>query len=478
MELKEIRKIFYEDMTSKKKDFVIRIRKSEDLVYYNGIKIFEIRDGRLKISSNIFELSDAFLEEHKEELSKEYSRNKIFKALAKVRLMLLEAGYIKPRKKMLIRYEKSAAESYKGREDDILKNKDSILKNLKKSLGELAKEVKINDSCINKNGNKMDCCSIKENLRIDCNDAKNVKLDKMVDLVNIEYVLLNEFINFTNSKWSNPTRAISDKSGWKKPTILIFDTISSPINKLEINKLNEITSIMKNAVDEYLKVVFEAEKYYQHQFMTNKLVLKQFKQLGIDKLYRFEEEYYTFSSQNKGRIDCVFVSLDGKDIYLIELKVNRDVIKGTNGVHKHFIDIENLCDPKQGNINSFLSKMKKSVNDRRTALGQENIKFDRKPNVHFWTIIAYSDKKEKEYIKKEMLDKYKNEAGLVGIKKAVENKTGYENRVLTIDKHIAKLEDMNCEVRIYFDAINYDKKLKELTLKGNKFETYYVKNSK
>lgn len=475
MELKEIRKIFYEDMTSKKKDFVIRIRKSEDLIYYNGIKIFEIRDNRLKISSNIFELNDTFLEEHKEDLSNEYSRNKIFKALAKVRLMLLETGYIKLRKKMLVRYEKSGAESYKNREEDIIKNKELILKNVKKSLGELVKEVKVNDSCINKNGNKMDCCSIKENLMINCDDAKSVKLDKMVSLINIEYVLLNEFTNF---KWSNQTKVITNKSGWKKPTILIFDTVSSPINKLDVNKVNEITSIMKNVVDEYLKVVFEAEKVYQHQFMTNKLVLKQFKQLGIDKLYRFEEEYYTFNSQKKGKIDSVFVSLDGKDIYLIELKVNRDTIKGTNGIHKHFIDMEDLCDPKQGNINPFLSKMKSAVNERRVSLGQEKIKFDRKPNIHFWTIIAYSDKKEKEYIKKEMLDKYKNEANLLRIKKVLETKTGYENRVLTIDKHIAKLEKMNCEVRIYFDAINYDKKIKELTLKGNKFETYYIKNSK
>ena len=74
MELNELRKIFYEDMTNNKKNFVIRIRDNEDFVYYNGIKIFEIKDSKLRISSNIFELSESFLEEHSADFSKEYSQ--------------------------------------------------------------------------------------------------------------------------------------------------------------------------------------------------------------------------------------------------------------------------------------------------------------------------------------------------------------------------------------------------------------------
>ena len=474
MELNELRKIFYEDMTNNKKNFVIRIRDNEDFVYYNGIKIFEIKDSKLRISSNIFELSESFLEEHSADFSKEYSQKKLFKSLAQLRLMLFNAGYLKSRKKMVIRYEMSSAKSYKERKEDVLKNKDLILKNVKNNLGELSKVVKLKDSCINKNGNAMDCCSIKNDLKLDINDLEFNNLDKMIKLVNIEYVLLNEFIYFDSPKWSNPIEMLKNKSGWKKPTVLIFDTVAMSIEKMDKDKLYNLIDVMKKAVDEYLKVAFEAEKYYQHQFMTDKKVLKQFKNLGIDRLYRFEEEYYTYNSQDKGRIDSVFVSLDGKDLYLIELKVNRDVIKGTNGIHKHFIDIENLCDPKQGNLSAFTKKIKNCVDYRRKALGQEKIKFEKKMKIHFWTIIAYSDKKEKEFIKKEMLDSYKKENGIIGIKRIVESKNGYTNRVLTLDKHIENLENFDCDVRIYFDAIDYDKKTKKLSLKGNKLETYYI----
>lgn len=473
MELKDIRKKFYEAMTGNKKDFVVRIREKEDFVYYNGIKIFVISDNKLKISSNIFELNDNFLEDHSEDLAKEYSRNKIFKKMAQVRLLLLNNGYLKLRKKMLIRYEMSSAKSYKDRVNDVLKNRELILKNVKKDLGDLFKSVKLNDSCVNKNGNVMDCCSINNVLRIDEKDADNVKINKMINIINIEYVLLDNFIN-GGGKWSKPLGIISDKNGWKKPSLLIFDSVSCSLDKLDNKKLDELINIMKKAVDQYLEVVFEAEKYYQHQFMTNKLVLKQFKQLGIEKLYRFEEEYYTFNSLDKGRIDSVFVSLDGKDIYLIELKVNREVIKGSNGIHKHMIDMENLCNPKLDNLNAFINKMKKNVDFRRNALEQDKIKFDKKIKIHYWTIIAYSDKKEKEFIKKEMLDKYKTEKGILGIKKIVESKNGYVNRVLTLDNHIRILEEYNCDVRIYFDAINYDKKSKEMCLKGNKLEEYYI----
>ena len=73
------------------------------------------------------------------------------------------------------------------------------------------------------------------------------------------------------------------------------------------------------------------EKYYQR---INKDILP------------FEEEYCTNEgSKDKGRIDCSYVIINNKkltDIYLVELKVNDGVVDGTNGVNKHFIDINIL----------------------------------------------------------------------------------------------------------------------------------------
>ena len=47
MELKQIRKYFYEDMTYNKKNFVVSITDKEDSIYYKGIKILNIKDNKL-----------------------------------------------------------------------------------------------------------------------------------------------------------------------------------------------------------------------------------------------------------------------------------------------------------------------------------------------------------------------------------------------------------------------------------------------
>ena len=474
MELKEVRKIFYEKMNGKKKSFAIKIRENGDFVYYNGIKIFEIKDGMLKISSNNYELDSAFLEEHLDSLSNDYSRSKLFKALSKFRMQLLDNGLIKIRKKMLIRYEKSLTKSYKEYDSIILKNKDFILKNVRNNMKDYSKYVNLNDTCINKNGNKMCCCSIDEEMRLNDFDDEKTKLNKTLNIINIEYVLLNEF---SNAKIETKN-LINGTSGWKKPTSLIYETVSYSVSKLDIEKLSVIINTMKKIIDDYSNTIFEIRNYYQHQFMTDKKVLKKFKDFGVDKIYRFEENYYVFNSTNKGKVDCIFVSLDGKDIYLIELKTDRNEIKGLNGIHQNLIDIEDLCDIKQDNFSAFIHKLKKNVDYCRKSLGQEKIKFSNKINLHYWIIIACSSKKEKEYIKNEILDKYNIFSNLNKVKKILECKNGYKNRVLTLDNHMNNLEKMNCEVKILFDIFDYDKKDKKFNMMSNKFESYRVNSAK
>ncbi len=478
MKLNELRKYFYEKIENNKKAFVIRIREDKDIVYYNGIKIFEIKDNSLKISSSIFEISEAFLEEHKEELSKEYTRKKLFNVLAQMRLSLFKANYLvcdKP--KMLIRYEPAKGAAYQTRKKDVLKNKKMILSQVEKELKNqgLIEYVKLDDTCKNRSGNISSCCTFDKKLVLNYSDSDKENLEKMKKIIYIEYALINNFINFKDIKWSNPIGRIKMKNGWSKPTVNIMKSVSYNVEKMDKSKLDEIISVMKDAVNTYLKNAFEAEKYYQFQFMTSKLVLKQFKQLGVDKIYRFEQEFYTSKNEDKGRIDSIFVSLNGEDVYLIELKVNRNVVSGSNGIHKHFIDIENLCNPKQDNLKSFVTKIKRTINYRREALGQEKIKFARNLKLHFWTIIAYSDKKEKDYIKMELLDKFNDEKYISGIKNAIEKNNAYKGKVQTLNKHIEKLENYNCETRIYFDAINFEKSKKVLSLKGNKLEAYYIK---
>lgn len=484
MTLENIRNFFYEHCNNEgNKDFVIRLRENnkqvEDYIYYNGIKIFIIKNNTIELSPNIFMLSDAFLTANESLLKKENERFRIFEALANLRIKLFDIGFLICNDKMHIKYKESNSDTYKSRKKDVLNNKVRILNEIEMGLRNLNKYVNLKDTYLNRKNKVIKYCTIDNYLKIMEKDSNKLKISKMIDLINIEYFVMDRFINFSSPVWSNSIKRIENKSGWQKPECCILKAKSVLFDEFDVNYLTKVVDILKEAVDSYLKVVFEVEKYYQHLFMLNELIPIKFKKLGVD-VYRFEEEYYTIEKGDKGRIDTVFVSTDGKDVYLIELKVNRNVVGGTNGIHKHFIDIENLYIKYYSKnkllLEQFISTLNKWLKYRREKLDNCVFELSNEPNIHFWTVIAYDSEDEKKYIEEEMLDKYKTDEGIKGIKNAISKKEEYKERVLTIDKHINNLEKYGCEVRIYFDEICFDRENKKMTLTSKDFEPYYIKN--
>jgi len=477
MNLKEIRQYFYNHTNDLgKKDFVVRIRKENknniekyhDIIYYNGIKIFIIENNQIKLSPNIFMLNDDFIEKNKKDLEDKNRRKIILNEFTNLRKNLIDINYLKISNNLTINYNKSNGKSYQNRLNEVNKNRIRIVEKIKKELTE--------NNLINLIDN------FEENKCIIKDQAKK----ELENLLNIEYIIMNRFVNFNESIWTEPHPGLTSKnSGWKKPSINILNPVPHDITNLDKEKLNIVVDKIKGAVDNYLKISFEEEKYYQHQFMLNDFILNKFKQLNVPNLYRFEEEYYTEENndtKNKGRVDTIFVSLDGKDIYLIELKVNDNVIGGTNGIHKHLIDIENLyeinTEKKQSKLNEFIENIKTRVNYQREQLDKQVISWQETPNIHFWTIIACEDNKMKINIINNYLDKYqlKESNELKTVKNNIEKQyKEYQNRVYSLNQHIVNLS--NCDVRFYFDMIDYDRKEKIITIKDIPFELYQINNN-
>lgn len=467
MKLKNLRKYFYDYKNdNNKKEFVIRVRKDGDKVYYRGIKIFDIEKGNLTLSDNIFHLSDAYIKENKEVLSDKISRMEKLRELATLRTELINNNCMKLADTFIIKYKMSDAKAYFFNEQAMI-DKANHLEKIKVIIkNELNDYINIYD----------DYCEV----NIDKLNTITDKVEWMTELLNIEYVVMHTFIYFDDINWTDknnlPYTNKSAKSGWVKPNISFVKPDSYKIEALDENLLDDINGRVCEAIDNYLKMKFEEEKNYQHQFMLDDLILDKFRKLNIENLYRVEEEYYTKDNEERGRIDSMFISKDGEDIYIIELKVNDNVIGGTNGIHKHLIDIENLY--LENNIDNFIKDLKEIVDYRRIELDEDKIIWKEEINVHFYTVIACDSNDMKDKIEK-MLDAFNNKDSqeLTNVKNAIKKeKSKYKDRVLTLREHIDNLN--KCDVRFYFDMISVTKekdKIKNISILDKDFIPYDIK---
>ena len=469
MELKKLRTYFYEYKNdNNKKEFVIRVRKDGDKVYYRGIKIFDISDGNLTLSDNIFHLSDAYIKENKEVLSNKISRMEKLRELATLRTELINNNCMKLADTFIIKYKMSDAKAYFFNEQAMI-DKANHLEKIKVIIkNELKDYIKLYD----------DYCEV----NLDKLNTITDKVEWMTELLNIEYVVMHTFIYFDDISWmdkNNPPYTnprAKNRSGWVKPEINFVKPDSYKINDLDKDILGDINKRVCEAIDKYLEMKFEEEKNYQHQFMLDDLILDKFKKLNIENLYRVEEEYYTKDNEERGRIDSMFISENGEDIYIIELKVNDNVIGGTNGIHKHLIDIENLY--LENNIDNFITELKDIVDYRREQLDENKIIWKENAKVHFYTVIACDSNDMKDKIEK-MLDAFNNKDSqeLTNVKNAIKkDKSKYKDRVLTLREHINNLN--SCDVRFYFDMISVTKekdKIKNISILDKEFIPYNVK---
>ncbi len=249
-------------------------------------------------------------------------------------------------------------------------------------------------------------------------------------------------------------------SGSQKPIINIITAESYQLANY-LDNIEDKIEVMKQAINNYQKYNFEEEKNYQHHFMTDPISLLKIKHELPNEMviYPFEEEYFIKEGKKKdeeenGRIDAILLSESGSDIFLIELKVNDNVIDGTNGVHKHLIDIEELF--KTDLIVKFLGLLKGRIDYRRLMLGQKKIEWPDDIKMHFWTIIACTSEDTKENIKTCYLEKFKDNT--YDIRKI---KVSDKSKIKALREYQESIK--NCDIRFFFDRIdmaNNDIKIK------------------
>ncbi len=449
MELKELRNYFY-----KHKDYVIRIRKdSPDIVYYHGNKAFVIlkKDEkhdyeRLTLIPNIFLINDATLkqiEKNHPNISDEELKEKVVDTLSIMRNSIKDLMFIKDNAK--IKLKKSSSPSFD--KEDVINNLDNILNSFS-----YAKYFK-------KEGNSLE-----------------LNRSDLEDLTSLEYDIFYAFVR--DDKYKTLKSSNGMRNGWNKPDFDLYGFKEIPISSLyvkENNKLvliNDITNINVNeAIEQYEKSAYEEEKNYQYLFMIDEDTINS-KHEDFKNIIHFEQEYYNYEKgynkvdDEKGRIDVVFLNTNDRkegDVYLIELKYNDNVLDGSNGIHKHLIDIEKVIN---FNSQNFKDNIIKRVNYRFKEL-DINKEIESINNINFWIVIGYEEDK-KDTINM-MLKDFNDSKNFASIKKKYElpedSKPLYE--------HIKKLKDLDCEVHIFLDKTSSrNNKSDHISLTNDPFEEY------
>lgn len=437
--LKEIRKRY-----DNSDEFVIKVRdgvsgKDSDKVYYNGIKVFEITSKdedndtfKIIASENVYKLNRLNI------LNAKRNNNDIVLATKNLREKMKD--YFP----LVLRYIKLESSSTFNEKIDNVKE---IVGNLKVQLKKYIDNGVIKTSELNE---EYVIGELKKNKSclINIYNSNGLKIE---DMVKIEYIFIDNCV-FNGSKYDNRTGLCIPK--------VKCDDIKKTITKKEFD-LFEIN--LKEAIETYeVNTKMEFEKNYQHQFMVcnirNKCDLFQ-------DIYKFEEEYYTNESGREpaGRVDNIFIKIDEEkregEVYLIELKVNEAVIGGTNGVHKHLIDIEKLYRNNKKNLRIFLRNLKNRVNYRRKVLeGKPSIKL-RSDKINFWVVIAIAEDKlslvDNAILVKTRVNDLYDKKYVKDEKKKANNPLPKESKVLNM--HIDNLIRNNCDVKIMYDIWNLNK---------------------
>ncbi len=353
------------ELYNKYKDrYVFRFRKDKTIVYYKGIKTFELFENKksklvtLKPSENTFKCnptgmcSDIEKEEYIQNLKKlnRDLRGKMtgikFKIAKKGDLSTILSGYQKF--------------------EEYCKN------NISKELFDFDDvRDKISDTYYKDNYIK-----IKFNKPL-------IDMEKIIDL---QY---NFYDNLRIDNKSCPTNRI-------KNTKFDFEII------IDVKSFDDFITVCENAIDNYNGKGC-IEKKYQHQFMLVGDKASLFEK--NKKIIPFEEEYPIGKNENKsnGRIDCVFCSAQDNnitEIYLIEIKVDDTVILGDNGVLTHLDDIKNELDNIKKK-DEFVNRIKDHINYSNQIIDISKMRLELSSNykVHFYTIFGYTDENQPKKIK-------------------------------------------------------------------------------
>lgn len=452
--------------------FYLRIREdSNDIAYYNGLKAFEVVKENNNVLNiffpiNAYKCNPTNVKKNKkinEDLKTLLLPMTSFFDFSMSKISLKKSGYYK---------ETVARERLQQFKSHVLGLIDIDVETIIEKLNQIdyQKEKQEKNETV---------------IYLEFNEIKNIN-----DIIDIQYHFINDLkINEANKK--NERKGLDSICKDIKFDFSINDKLdeNNKIQIYDVSKLDIFKKAVKKSIINYEKqTTINKEKKYQHQFMLGS-------RDSILNIYPFEEEYYikekesedTTSDENEknGRIDSVLFKMENKvltDVYLIELKVNAEVVAGENGVLTHLDDIKNLINKtnfEKQNKEDFFYKLKKRINYRLSELYDfELLNKDFSLidyNIHFYTIVAYTNSIEDN---KQKVENYFNHFNtkegvnylieLNDLDKAFKDKSIYD----VIDGFKDKKK---CRLRFIFDENEWDEKTDDFVPMFNDVTNDYFK---
>ena len=451
-----------------KKDYVVRIRlnkkdkkpKVEIIVYYDGRKSFEVKNNKLILDGAYF-----FAKGNKEFVSPMETEIACLKTLGFSFKMGAEINssnpYYKDGYKCRIYVEPSSADinslgHYDNYKEEIQGRMEIILQALKEYDDNFIhiydNETNINSFYTKTAHNAIDYFELARLLQIG--------IENTVSQQGIKKIKFNE-------------KMVGSKQTYTEVEYKIIDAIMED----RIEAYNFGLALDECDSDEY---VDKSEKTYQ-QLLMNKMLDKNEREKLLEvnncpfkDSYAYEMEYNLYAANRtnrkqgtrKGRVDNIFIN--GNKILFTELKYNEDVIGGTNGIHKHLIDLINgfeknneafseiydyVCD-----YNDVLS----CINGKEEYLIKDVERFNNKEiEREFVIICGYSDDYKREVVYEKVQGMYDMTAEDVKMKKeyniVLDGKIIHLHK-LTCRELISILENKyGCKTNIYLVDDNYTK---------------------
>lgn len=474
---KDIKKFIKEFYDEHNNEFVFRIRKDKNIVYYNGLRAFTINKHykkhiKLSLFEKTFKCNPTAISEYCQNID-EYKSN--------LQNMCTDPTAVA---KICNFVMKKITFEISGKFD--VSEIDSHLDEFCKKYNNLFDSDKLKN-IVNNEIKRIETESVLNNKEIKEIKRKKLELEFTTPLTNakeiieIQFDFLKDMIINNKCILTNTIKSIGfDYKIYSK------EKYNKNCTKDEIDIF---ISSVKKAIDNY-KGHDELEKKYQHQFMLSDNTKKLFGKIDDNKkVYPFEEEYYIIEDFSKsyfkkmdgnGRIDAIYIGeKDGKvtDIYLIELKVNENVVGGNNGIHKHLDNIKDLfSEDNEKGRKLFFKTMIERYENRNKLLIDKNYTVENKYSLsdityHFYTVIGFSDmpkiiKGKKEiipgYSKKspshyditiELLTKFKEKNYSSLSQNELPEK--YRKEDMSILKIVKDIK--NCCVELIFDINNWDK---------------------
>ena len=436
-------------------NLVIRIREDKDLIYYNGNKAFEVKGKdniEIAFPNNVYRCNTSdlkkYYKEETEETIDEYKNNlktmgnnlrNYFKfSLNEITVKTASTFYKEENRKKLINKIELYAKKYPIWDIESIRNKIK-----EPSLSTIT--IKFNKS--------MD----------DFNDIIDAEFD-FIDIVKLNDTRKGYHRIIEAPEFNCKISAVTDKILYTEENNL---------------KLKKLIDCFKGAINNYTGKA-ELEKKYQHQFMLSG---KSFKSIFGTKgfIEPFEQEYPIKNKkgilkEKAGRIDAIFTRISGnvlEDIYMIELKVNDDVILGSNGVMTHLDDINSFMidDTKNKDGETQKDTLLNNIVYRYKELNNKPSNFDfkkKEPRYHFYTVCGYTSEEKKDNV-------YKKIKKLFNINNDIISKTekidGNQISSKFTGQTINTVKPSNdiCEVMFFFE--NNPWEVKEGI--GSKFKSYF-----